>query len=315
MFVLTVYIANVVFFFLFLILVDSPKKIKSILFICCLATTAYSLFALNSGKIVQDRLSSGQMFDPNDLAFFIISFLPFNFLFMSSNEPLLKRVVAVLNCLTSLMVILMTGSRGGFVALGVAVFFLLFRKTKTIPRTYKVLFLVLLVGGIFAKINVIDFSRYATILEPTQDYNMTAESGRKEIWKKGLKLMLTHPLTGVGVGCFAQALGEERKKEGLLQRWQTAHNSWVLIGTETGIIGFVLFGLLNFSAFRTFINVSRRAGSEKLMRIGEMAVIGFIGHFTSAMFISQAYSIYWTFYIALSAVLYKLGLEKIKEDH
>lgn len=311
MFVFTEYISNVIFFFLFFMLVDSVKRIKTVLFICCLATTVYSLFAMHTGSLIHDRLRVGQMFDPNDLAFFIISFLPFNFLFMNSNEPILKRVIVVLNCLISLVVILMTGSRGGLLALGMAVLFLLFRKTKTIPRTYKVLFLVFLVGGIFAKRNVIDFSRYATLLDPGQDYNVTGEFGRKEIWEKGLQLMLTHPLTGVGAACFGQALGEVRGKEGLLPRWQTAHNSWVLIGTETGIIGFILFGVLNFAAFRTFLSVSRKPGSDELMRIGEMAVIGFVGHFTAAMFLSQAYSVYWVFYIVLSAVLLRSGQENV----
>lgn len=307
MFVFTAYTANVIFYFLLFILVDSPKKIKSFLFICCLSTLVYSAFSIESGIIIGNRLFSSQMFDPNDLAFFIISFLPFNFLFINSNEPILKRVVAFLSLGVGLIVVLRTGSRGGAVALGIMVLVMLFRQARTIPRSYKVLFLVLLSAVILAKIDSIDFSRYSTLLEPTRDYNLTDEFGRKEIWIRGLKLMLTHPATGVGVGCFNQALAEQREKSGSLPRWQTAHNSWILIGTETGVIGFVLFGLLNLGALKTFINVGRKEGTNELGRIGEVALLGFAGHFTGAMFLSQAYSIYWTFYIALSAVLYQLA--------
>ena len=90
-------------------------------------------------------------------------------------------------------------------------------------------------------------------------------------------------------------------------RWQTAHNSFVLIGAETGIIGFVLFALLNFYAFRIFSKVARHGPSEEMRRIAEMARIGFVGNFACSMFLSQAYSVYWVFFIVTSAVLDRLA--------
>ena len=45
---------------------------------------------------------------------------------------------------------------------------------------------------------------------------------------------------------------------------------------------------------------------SKLKKIGEMGLAGFIGMFTAAFFLSQAYSLYWAFYIMFSAVAFRL---------
>ncbi len=37
-----------------------------------------------------------------------------------------------------------------------------------------------------------------------------------------------------------------------------------------------------------------------------MGLLGFVGMFTAAMFLSQAYSLYWVFYVAFSAVANQL---------
>ena len=308
MFVFTKYLVNILYFFFFFVLVDSIQKVKSILFLCCIGTMLYSLFSLISGGLTGGRLFAGNMFDPNDLAFFLISFLPLNFLFISNSETIKKKIVGVVNICCSLIVTLMTGSRGGFIALGVIILLLFFKKTKTIRAAYKMIFLCLVSVLIFMNKGTIDFDRFATLMHPSEDYNLTDEFGRKQIWEQGLKLMIMNPVTGVGVGCFDMALGYYRESQGKIAKWQTAHNSWIQMGTETGIIGFILFALLSIGAFRTFKKASKSKSIE-LKTVNEMLIIGFIGHFICAMFISQAYSIYWTFYIAISATSYKFLMD------
>ena len=149
-----------------------------------------------------------------------------------------------------------------------------------------------------------NFSRFETILSPQEDYNMTDEEGRVTLWKIGLRNMITHPITGVGIDCFPEAIGRDRENRGLSStKWQTAHNSLIQIGTETGVIGFTLFLMLSIRAFFIFKQVRREACDENLIKLGEAALFGFSGHFVSAMFLSQAYSVYWAFYIGLSVIL------------
>lgn len=140
-----------------------------------------------------------------------------------------------------------------------------------------------------------------------EDYNVQDEEGRLAIWSTGLKVMLTNPITGVGVGCFGEAIGREREARGAESRvWQTAHNSAVQIGTETGVIGFILFLLLSFNVLRIINRGTEIVVSKDLVRLCEMGFAGFLGLFISGMFLSQAYSIYWAFYVAFSAVVSQL---------
>jgi O-antigen ligase len=306
MFVFTVYLSNVLFLFFFVLSVNSTEKLRTILYISCVATFIYGLFSVLRGVVLGGRLAVGSMFDPNDLSYFLVSFLPYNMLFISSDVPVLKRILCAVNIPLLMLVILFTASRGGFVALGVVSLILISRRSMTVRFRHKVIFISICAMAIVYLGSSIDYARFKTLLNINNDYNLTDEFGRKEIWELGLKLMLTHPMTGVGANCFDMAIGEARKQAGQIPKWQTAHNSWIQVGTETGVFGFILFGLLAWRALKIFGRSARSAKSDELRKLGEMAFIGFTGNFIAAMFLSQGYSIFWTWYIALSIVMYRM---------
>jgi len=310
-FVFTKYIITVVFFFIFYKIIDSEKKLHNIIWIACLGTSLYLLCAMYRGETVSGRLKYGDMFDPNDLAFFALSFLPFNNLFLSKNDPWWKRIISLFNIIVSILVILMTGSRGGFIALGVVVLMLLFAHSNIVKNIHKVILAMLVVIAIVYGGLTIDFSRFKTITQIGEDYNVWDETGRLEVWKRGIELMMSDPLTGVGITCFDEAIGRDRVERGLQNIWQPAHNSIVQIGVETGIIGMALFVLISYKAFRIFSKAKSLGNSLYLLKIGEMARIGFAGHFVSSMFLSQAYSLYWVYFVALSSVLLRIGIDNV----
>lgn len=301
--VFTGYLNVIFFFFIFFKTVNSPEKLTKIIFLACLGSGLYCISAMILGGVIGKRLSFGGVFDPNDLAFFSLSFLPLNLIFISRDNNLIKRLICISNVAISIVIIFATNSRGGFIAFCVVMFMLLVTKTTTFKLFYKMVFLALILLILSLGIVTVDFDRYRTILNPNDDYNMTAETGRKQVWKVGIKLMLSRPFTGVGISCFNEGVGNDRKERNLPARWQTAHNSLVQIGAETGVIGFILFALLSLKAFAIFGQVRKEAWNLELIKIGEMARLGFVGHFVSGMFLSQAYSVYWAFYIVLSAVL------------
>jgi putative inorganic carbon (HCO3(-)) transporter len=305
-FLVTVYVNAAIFFILFYRLVDSTKKIEHMLFIVCLSSGLYSLAALLKGVSVgAERLAFGEVFDPNDLAYFAVSFLPFNLYFLSRENPVWKRILSLGNILACVMLILKTGSRGGFIALCLVGCMLLFAKKYVIKRSYKITLVVLGLLVFFFSAFTINFSRFETITEIGSDYNTFDETGRISIWKKGFGLMLSHPF-GVGVSCFGEAIGKERLQRGLREIWQAPHNSFIQIGTETGFIGLILYILITYRAFRIFGHTKNTGASESLIKISEMAKIGFCGHFVASMFLSQAYSIYWVFFIILSTTMQNL---------
>ena len=179
---------------------------------------------------------------------------------------------------------------------------LLIIKTEILSFSKKICFLA--VCAVFLMASPINTERYLTIFSIENDYNIQSESGRLGIWKIGWRVFLENPFTGVGVGCFSTAVGLDRQfRDAGSRGWQTAHNSVVQIGTETGFFGLLLFFLLSVNVFRIFWKVRKKALNHNLKKMAEMGFIGFVGLFSSGLFLSQAYSIYFTFYFALSAIV------------
>jgi O-antigen ligase len=311
-FVFQTYLSCVIYFFLFVVLVKSERILMNVIFVMCCGIFSYLIFSFEGGISVRERLIVGDMFDPNDLSFIIVSVLPFCFLFIKK-AAMYRKLISIFTITMGICIILMSGSRGGFVGLVVIMSMILFSRIYTITQLQKAVIILLCLAGVVYKSSSIDFNRFETLLNPQDDYNMTDEWGRKEIWSIGIGLMLAHPLTGVGVSCFDMAIGQYREDRGMIPKWQTAHNSLIQIGTETGVIGFVLFGILSWNAVKIARRVLSSSRSVGLIKIGEMAWIGCMGHLITAMFLSQAYSVYWAFYIALSAVLLNLARREEEE--
>jgi len=301
-FLTTVYLNAIVFYFLFYLVIDTLDKLKIIIFICCIASILYSLSALKGGTSNgENRLVFGGMFDPNDLAYFIVSFLPLNFLFIKKNEKWYKRLICLASIIIGIIVIFLTGSRGGFLSLGIIGAIVLTNKSEQFTKKTKFRIMLLILISIPIITSQIDFSRLMTITNVGDDYNMYDETGRVQIWKRGLRLMYGHPFTGVGLNCFSQAIGEQRKEEGLQERWQAPHNAIIQIGTETGVIGALIYILLCYNAYKVFCKLQKKKFEVSLT--AELLKLGFIGNFISSMFLSQAYSIYFVLFIAISASL------------
>jgi len=118
MMVFTVYVNVILFFYIFFRLVDSIQRVYTVILMGCIGNGIYSAFSLLWGDYQAGRLSFGGMFDPNDLCFFAISFLPLNFLFILHDHRLWVRLTCIGSVGFNILLILLTGSRGGLLALG-----------------------------------------------------------------------------------------------------------------------------------------------------------------------------------------------------
>lgn len=294
----------VMFVYLFYRVVTSTKKLSKLIHIYCLGVCVYTVYILKFGTFTDERMAFGGMFDPNDIAFFILSFIFFNILFLSKNNRMSIRLISAFSMLIGIIVIIKTGSRGGLLSLMAVLLFLMFARFKTIRLSFFVKAAVAVAAISSLQFMDMNIDRYKTIMNIKSDYNVTDEEGRVSIWKIGMRLMLTHPLTGVGLSQFPHGVGLDREARGLPSaKWHTAHNSMVQIGAETGVLGLILFCLMSFNVIKITGCVINKSQSEALVKLAEMTRASFIGHFISAMFLSQAYSVYWAFFVVLSAVL------------
>jgi O-antigen ligase len=301
---LTVYLVNLLFFFLFVTLVDSVARLKKILWVVTLCAFLYGLFGLLKGTVSAGRFRiTGSMFDPNDIAYVLVSLLPLSLLFIVRSEGAVKKILALAGAGASLIVILLTGSRAGFLGLAAVLVLALLTQSGSIKLRYKILLIagVALVAMLnFERINV---ERYLTLTDMEGDYNVTSPTGRIEIWKKAIELLQAHPITGVGVQCFPMAIGYLRADLAVLPVWQAVHNSYLQIAVETGVFGFGLFITLVIGSLRNFWSCARNLNKEgdEIARICGFLQLAFVGNLFCGFFLSQGYSIFFTLFFALSA--------------
>lgn len=109
------------------------------------------------------------------------------------------------------------------------------------------------------------------------------------------------------------ALGYMRESLGLPPIWQATHNSFLQIGAEVGLIGFMVFILIILRSLITFLHISKIEATSNEAReistLGGLMFLGFIGHLVTANFLTQGYSIYFVMYFALAAVIRRLQTE------
>src|SRR5207244_3422504 len=84
--------------------------------------------------------------------------------------------------------------------------------------------------------------RLATIA--TEMTTATTLHGRTQIWKAGLKALKQHPAAGVGSGAYPKAVEPWLGKPKVKGFQYVAHNSFLSVLVETGLIGFTIFALL-----------------------------------------------------------------------
>jgi len=315
-FIIFEYLSNILYFYLFFVYINSREKLKNVLFVICLSTLFYAGLSLLYSGPFTGRFSYGTMYDPNDFAYLLVSLFPLSLYFLRGKESGYKKIIAAITIVLSLAVIVMTGSRGGLLGLLIVLLLLFFTRFGLLKRPHKVLLFIILIAALSAYSEKIDIRRYKSLFDIQRDYNVTSEAGRLTVWKRGIELALMNPFTGVGANCFPVAIGYYREKLRVLPRWQTAHNSYLLILTELGFFGFIIFISMILSAIRIFLVCARQGSSstnhQPIMAMSNVIFLAFSGSLVCAFFLSQAYSIILTLFFAFSAVLQDLSGESEK---
>jgi len=285
--------------------VRDRRDIDRLLRIFVLGGAAYVAAALAYGSPEAGRLSGRGSYDPNDVGLYTVCTLPLCVYLMRRGSPWLDRLIGLGSAALLLFGTVQTGSRGGFLGLiAVACFGLLglsaVRVSKRLTVTIVGLALMLIVGGDAY------WARIQTILNPQKDYNWSgqAESGRIEVWKRGVGYMLRRPILGVGVDQFQVAEGTmapqaARQRIGIGFKWSTAHNSYIQIGAELGVIGLGLFIGMLALAFREARRIGQSATARDDRLLGQCFAALVVGFAVGGTFLSQAYGTYLYFALAL----------------
>ena len=309
--IFTSLLVNLVFLVLAVAHVNSLEKVKTFLLVAWISSIFLSVTALDRALVSGDsRYIYSTMFDSNDMAYILVSLVPLSVFYIVYRKGVVNSVFAAVSIISSIGAILLSGSRAGLIGLLSILGVFMLTRMAMVKRGSKWGFIVFIVIISVYYLPRIDTERYLTLLDLGGDYNVTAETGRFQIWRRALELTLSNPLTGVGVGCFPMAIGYVRKSLHKVPRWQQVHNSYLQVAVEVGLGGFIIFIALvggcikNFSACRRLGGLSRDI--RELRTIAGLLLLGFIGHLVTAFFLSQAYSVLFTLFIAFSAILHRV---------
>ena len=202
-------------------------------------------------------------FDPNDLGITLAIALTFA-LYLSTRVRGLAVWVVRLATVPIVAAILLTASRAALVAALMNFVFvvLAWRHTTVSQRLSSLTLLLLLIAGTVRLAPAATRARLATL--PNEATEGTLHD-RTRIWKAGLRLFKQHPVLGIGLGAYPKAAYP------VLRIHYNAHNTFLSVLVETGMIGFVLWGLL-LATLIWFAGLL--AASERAMWFTALAVWG-----------------------------------------
>jgi len=247
----------VIIFVLMINLIDTKERLYSLLSLVVICGSFISLAtiktSLSGGHIGEgeNRLTGiveGIFGNPNDLAMAMDMLLPLAVV-LALNKRGMKRALYLLCSLILLFAVILSFSRGGFlglVAMGMVLLWKVGRNNRLVATL-----LVLMTLGIFASAVPNGYTdRIFTIFNAKSDETGSSQQ-RKELLERALELAKNHVVFGVGMGNYPiYSLNNMR-----------AHNSYLEIWVELGIIGLIAYLVLLFAPLKSLKRVERDASA------------------------------------------------------
>nr|NIR50871.1 O-antigen ligase family protein [candidate division KSB1 bacterium]NIR71521.1 O-antigen ligase family protein [candidate division KSB1 bacterium]NIS26327.1 O-antigen ligase family protein [candidate division KSB1 bacterium]NIT73094.1 O-antigen ligase family protein [candidate division KSB1 bacterium]NIU27009.1 O-antigen ligase family protein [candidate division KSB1 bacterium] len=223
--------------------------------------------------------------DPNSLALVLVSIVPFAYALTRSEQSTPLKIIALSCGLTVIAATFPTLSRGGILALIIVLMYILFKERKEKVVLYMV-FAVTLVGLylLYSKFNIaieLLTERFARL-----DRSVVQ---RYRLYKGGIAMFLDHPIFGVGIGNFLVYSISYTKLLGQLY----AHNMFIHVAAELGIVAFALFTGIILTAFRKLRRIEQAAiqkANKPLLFQSRGIQISLVGLTICGMFLSQHFN-------------------------
>jgi putative inorganic carbon (HCO3(-)) transporter len=246
--------------------------------------------------------SVGGMFgNANDLATTFGMLLPLAVVLLVVSRGPLKILYAL--CIVIFgMAILVTFSRGGFLAM-VAVAGMMLWKFRKRHSAMPLIAAGLLVGVLALGMPGGFGDRLWTILRPNADATGSAQERTANL-KRGVLIFLRHPLTGIGMGTFHIMGIKERR----------AHNSYLEIGAEMGVFALLAYLILIFNPLKALWKIEQETAQAQGQKQFETFVLSvglqgtLVAYYANSFFSSIQYL--WFVYFPIA---YAIGLRIIYE--
>ena len=279
--------------------VSTVARLRRVIFVQIFAMFTMALLAFGKDRQAGRMFGVGMMFDdPNDLALNLCIILPFCVALLLSSRSRLWKVFWTLTVAVTLLAIVSTYSRGGFLALA-AVLLTMWHRFSIRARTalFLLVIVILPTAAILAVGKSSYFERMGTIIDTEADTSGSAQI-RREILKRSLEVTVEHPIWGVGPGQFDMVSGS----------WHQTHNSYTQLSSEAGIPALIIFLMLIRRSFNNLRLLRTTAERSQTWYLAGAVYCALVGYLVGAFFLSAAY---WL--VPYLLVAYVSALRSIRE--
>lgn len=255
---------------------------RRIAWVLTLASAAAAVIALHSYFAGDTVVATLPYANPSDFAFILATTLPLSFWLLGASPRWRVPLLGVIGLILAATVLSL--SRGTIVGLAAGLAWMVFVDRRHVR--------LLVGGGLLALLVAVlvirsDPSRFETALlykEKVADYNVTT---RYDAWSAAAELAVEKPLLGVGPGNFRFYYNELTDRPAGTHNLYVAHNAYLDVAAELGILALVLFLLYLAMTMGRLTVAARRGygppGYARALRVSLVIAI------VSAMFVSEQY--------------------------
>jgi O-antigen ligase len=272
------------------------------------------------GKQSYGRLAlrSGTDADPNYYALSLLAMMPIIWT-MVARKPLRIRLLGLLAMALPLVMLIRTGSRASFIAMGamlVVLFFLSSLTSRIVIAGLAAVAFVILVAFVPNALR----SRLGGVQTERTGADKDSANARGTLLATGVALTLDNPIFGVGPGNFADTVVEEGRSQGIEWAALGPHNAYTQISSETGIPGILLFLLLLGFSFQNVILVLRQSAPKgatpdpEIYQLARGLLLSLAGTGAFIFFLGEAYNSVIYFWLGLASGLRLLLPEPEAEE-
>ena len=290
-------VGNVIFVFYFCSSIEINRMYKlRFLFFVFIVSVVYLIFWANNQYFSQNwsgfragrlmgpiAIDGGSIYnDENTFAMLFVTGFPFIYYLGYSFGNFWKRSIVWAVIPFCWHAIFLTGSRGGLLGIGITICSILYFSS----RKFLIIFL-LLIFFLFYQLQAGSVMEHRSSAIINIDGERSA-GDRLIAWRGGAKMILAHPVTGVGVGKFSAALPNYIEIRNMV-----AHNTFIQFTAESGVLAGVSYIMLIISFLRDSffirswcLNNYSNEDMTKISIYNNAATSSFLGLIVCSLFLS-----------------------------
>lgn len=237
-----------------------------------------SVIKMESERILR---AYGGMSHPNILGGFIVIAILFLLIIFINNYSKFSNLIKIFFW-TSLFILstcfILTFSRSAYLALFIALSILLLRFIY--KKQFNVIKLFILTLFLFLAINFFIFHNLIIARMPSSDIRSdTSEIERVELNKQAINVIRANLFFGVGLGNYIPYVFSNDVGKLKVWQYQPVHNIFLLLLSETGIVGLIMFLLILVLSFIEKLKSKSHLDFIMLCSLLSIIVIGLFDHY------------------------------------